>query len=108
MSGELGNSDKTRAAHGMLTRICVACGAKVDESLNATRHQCQDCGSSFRDRPPTTYARMEGFLEFERSHSVRPKAPLERTLEARTFERWLAFSFWTLVILLGLLAIIRT
>jgi hypothetical protein len=51
---------------------------------------------------------MEGFLEFERSHSVRPKAPLERTLEARTFERWLAFSFWTLVILLGLLAIIRT
>ena len=49
---------------------------------------------------------MEGFLESETMYCTRQKRHLEGTLKNRTLERWLAFFFWTMVILLGALAMI--
>ena len=62
---------------------------------------------SFRERPPSSYARMEGFLDFERPRPATAHACPERTLETRTLERWIGFVFFSCVVLMGLMALIR-
>lgn len=55
MQGDVGT-----ARRGMLTRRCVACGRGV-VPLDLLEDACPDCGCDFDDRPPMTYAEMEGF-----------------------------------------------
>jgi len=107
MAGETEEPNETSARPGMLTPICMGCG---EVSIPHCQHDgtCYHCGTSFKDRPPSSYAAMEGFLEFGCTHVPDGAGCPERTLESRTLERWLAFSFSTGVILLGLLAMIRT
>ena len=109
MAGEMEEPNKTSVRPGMLTPVCMGCGEIC--TPYTTRFQqdgtCHHCGTLFKDRPPSSYASMEGFLEFETTHAPDEGGCPERTLESRTLERWLAFFFSTGVILLGLLAMIR-
>ena len=107
MAGETEEPNKTATRPGLLTPVCMGCG----EACLPHRQPdgtCHHCGTSFRDRPPSSYASMEGFLEFWPTEVPDGEGCPERTLESRTLERWLAFSFSTGVILLGLLAMLRT
>ena len=93
----------------MLTQVCMGCGevCPPEAMLERAESCCFNCGTDFRERPPSSYARMEGFLEFERPRPTHPDACPERTLETRTFERWIGFVFFACVILMGLIALIR-
>ncbi len=50
---------------------------------------------------------MEGFLDVPSTQDGRAAGHPQRTLETRTLERWIGFCFWSAVILLALLAMIR-
>lgn len=54
---------------------------------------CPRCGCDFAERPPRSYAEMEG-IEL----GARPAAPVDaQTLESRMVERWLAFLFVVII-----------
>ena len=44
-----------------LARRCVQCGAAHPSS--ALRHECVHCGCDLVERPPRSYAEMEGLVE---------------------------------------------
>ena len=53
----------------MLARRCVACGCAVPAS-GSMLPSCLACGCDFQDRPPRSYAEMEGLvpvIEVDRS-----------------------------------------
>ncbi len=107
MTGEPDRSRDAVTNCDMKTLICVSCGGITDGSMPHPEASCEACGTSFRERPPSTYARMEGFLEFENMSRLRRKRHVGAELKNDGVERWLAFCFWSLVILLALLAMIR-
>lgn len=85
--------------HRLLKRRCVACG--YDGALLRDRRieQCPCCGCDLNERPPRSYAEMEGLHGQPvalHSSFVDPKH------QERVIHRWLAFLFLSMV---GLLAI---
>lgn len=72
--------------------------------MNDLSHDaCPRCGTDLDERPPRSYAEMEGLLEtVERPVVLRCAGWQER----RIVERWLAFGFLAAVIGIGMLAMI--
>ena len=75
---------------------CVRCGKAARSELSMQLPECIDCGCDFVERPPMSYARMEGFLEemveADLQHP-RVRTNWEDELEVRLVERWLASTF---------------
>jgi len=70
-----------------LSQRCVGCGLTIrDAEVDA----CPRCGVDFDERPPRSYAEMEGLLDMtERPIVLRRPAWQER----RVVERWLVVGF---------------
>ena len=107
MPGDMDDQHETFRRPGILTPICVACGEIHRPTGPGMHSTCQGCGSSFKERPPCSYASMEGFLDVPSTQDGREAGHPQRTLETRTLERWIGFCFWSAVTLLALLAMIR-
>ena len=77
-----------------LARRCVQCGAA--HLASAVQHECVHCGCDLAERPPRSYAEMEGLVE------VAARAPIEDPFtswrRAATFERWLLTAFTAVVL----------
>ena len=85
----------------MLTRRCVVCGHDGPEL--ASRHAndyCPNCFADLGERPPRSYAEMEGLL----GQPITLDSPIEvRPQRAeRMIHRWLLFVFFSMM---GLVAI---
>lgn len=84
-----------------LAQRCVGCGLTIrDTEIDG----CPRCGIDFEERPPRSYAEMEGLLEaVERPVILRRPAWQER----RIVERWLVVGFLGavgLIVAVGLIA----
>ena len=94
-------------------RMCCACGCN-DGPLQAAARMleeeavgfslpapcCPECGCDLEERPPMSYAQMEGL------HEIAPPSRADvwaEALESRTIERWVGTSF---VVLLGTILIL--
>ena len=77
-----------------LARRCLQCGAAHPAS--AVHHECVHCGCDLAERPPRSYAEMEGLVE------VAARAPFQDPFtswrRAATFERWLLTAFTAAVL----------
>lgn len=84
----------------LFTRRCVACGTPVDSS---TPH-CEECGCDFDERPPRSYAEMEGLVGSPLHHDLdRDERPHDaHARPARLIERWLLFIFLSLMMLVAI------
>ena len=75
-----------------LARRCVQCGTAHPAS--ALRHECAQCGCDLVDRPPRSYAEMEGLVEV----ATAPTDAFTDWRRAVTFERWLLTAFTAAVL----------
>jgi hypothetical protein len=87
----------------LLTRRCVSCGYDGVSVSRMQTARCPRCRCNLRERPPRSYAEMEGLLGM----AVIDAEPIEQTLVeqergTRMVHRWLAFLFFGM---LGILAI---
>lgn len=88
-------------------RQCVACGYSGRFVERPGQTHCPKCACDFAERPPRSYAEMEG-LDLEqpsvaraaRRHAFEPVAG-----EWRLVERWLVFLFAAMVVGLAVLAL---
>jgi len=93
--------------HHLLRRRCVCCGYDGPAIRLALQRDaaadCPECGCDYHQRPPRSYAEMEGLL----ARPVPFTAPvISAERQQRLIHRWLAFLFVTLIgiIALGYLA----
>jgi len=81
---------RTASSH-LHVRRCVACGSD-DPSLEDLRtDRCLCCGCDLIDRPPRSYAEMEGLPE-DAPFVLRP-FPARPVRDHRILHRWLLFLF---------------
>ncbi|TVQ54448.1 MAG: hypothetical protein EA377_05430 [Phycisphaerales bacterium] len=83
----------------LLKKRCVACGYDGSLLRDGRIDQCPCCGCDLHERPPRSYAEMEG-LQREPVSGHSPFVDPEH--QERVIHRWLAFLFLSMV---GLLAI---
>lgn len=76
-----------------LARRCVQCG--VDHPSSSLQHECVHCGCDLVERPPRSYAEMEGLVEAVPAPTEDPFTSWRR---AATFERWLLTAFTAAVL----------
>ena len=81
-----------------LMRRCLSCGIPVDADPTTTV-ECHHCGCDFLDRPPRSYAEMEGIEDAVEAVSPTVQAWVSWR-EQVLVERWLWFLFG-----LGLMAV---
>jgi hypothetical protein len=89
----------------LLTRRCVSCGYDGASVSRLQTARCPRCGCDLLDRPPRSYAEMEGLLgrpmiEVDMEAARQTLADEQRS--ARLIHRWLALLFLGM---LGVLAI---
>lgn len=84
---------RTRTS-GADVRRCVACGHAGDfgvaRPVRSWRGSCPSCGCDFAERPPRTYAEMEGLVPTPSPAEAR-RGIVES--ESRLVERWIAVLF---------------
>lgn len=88
----------------LFTRRCVSCGFEGTAINRPQRHRCPRCGCNLGQRPPRSYAEMEGLLGtpvLVRDRSEQPRR--QRSGNDSLLQRWLAFLF---LAMLGLMAIV--
>jgi len=83
----------------LLVRRCVACGYDGGMLLGGQAHRCARCGCDLHNRPPRSYAEMEGLIGQPITLS---RPPARHVNEERAIHRWLATLFFALI---GLIAI---
>ncbi len=78
---------------------CLQCGKHCGLGDGLAR-RCANCGCDFCERPPRSYAEMEGLI----GQPVTIDSPMEPwRCEARFLQRWLAFIFVVMMSLMILL-----
>ena len=77
-----------------LARRCVQCGS--EHPTSALRHECVHCGCDLMERPPRSYAEMEGLVEV--IVAAPTDDPFNRWRRAVTLERWLLTAFTAAVL----------
>lgn len=70
-----------------LLRRCVGCGLTIRDSEAGA---CPRCSVDFEERPPRSYAEMEGLLESDERPVVLKRPAWQ---ERRLVERWLVVAF---------------
>lgn len=79
---------------------CVSCGLTVrDHALD----HCPRCGVDMDERPPRSYAEMEGLLETTERPTVLRRAGWQ---ERRLVERWIVVGFLGAMALIGMVGIL--
>ena len=89
----------------LLTRRCVRCGHNGPTLNRRETRNCPECGCDFAERPPRSYAEMEGLLGTPTLTQPRRVVEIEvqdDDRNERVVYRWLAFIF---ICMIGLLAI---
>lgn len=90
----------TNRMRQLFTRRCLCCGSPVRDASIC----CDDCGCDFAERPPRSYAEMEGLIG-------EPMNTFDDTLtgmhdqpdrSARLVERWLLFIFLSMMMLVAI------
>lgn len=91
---------KSPPAH-LYARRCVCCGHDTPTFRESTAPACESCGCDFLERPPRSYAEMEGLIWQRRPM---PK-PIRESIFApeRVMRRWLILMF---LFTFGLISII--
>mgnify|MGYP003576114485 CR=1 FL=1 len=81
----------------LLTLRCVGCGYDGSLLRGGKAPNCPRCGCDLQQRPPRSYAEMEGLLdpvedlELDEEEFIRPRR------EERVIHRWLAFLFFAMM-----------
>jgi hypothetical protein len=75
--------------HRHLVPRCLDCGREQD--ARRTPETCTGCGADLQDRPPRSYAEMEGLVELELP-ACQPD-PFVRWRQRVTLERWILVAF---------------
>lgn len=88
---------RTSALHG---RRCVACGFDGPSVHHPSADHCERCGCDFLERPPRSYAEMEGLLEGTADDAADWRdlqPPLLHVLHPphRILGRWISFAVLT-------------
>lgn len=60
----MGSRTRSRATTWTEPR-CLECGAAADNALRELLDHCHECGCDFTDRPPRSYAELEGLTPME-------------------------------------------
>ncbi len=71
----------------------MRCGVAQPE--RAPRASCEACGCDFEERPPRSYAEMEGLVDFSEAPGSEAFGEWYRTL---AFERWLLTAFTAVIV----------
>lgn len=71
----------------------MQCGTAQPE--RAPRALCEGCGCDFEERPPRSYAEMEGLVDFSEAPGSEAFGEWYRTL---AFERWLLTAFTAVIV----------
>ena len=71
----------------------MQCGAAQPE--RAPRALCEGCGCDFEERPPRSYAEMEGLVDFSEAPGSEAFGEWYRTL---ALERWLLTAFTAVIV----------
>lgn len=79
---------------------CLACGHEA----HAAGPCCQACGTDLLERPPRSYAEMEGLVDAGEPEI--PSDPFVRWRQAVLLERWLATAFAAAVVTACLLHVL--
>ena len=93
---------------------CVKCGHRLSEDLHKPKTRstctCSKCGCDLGNRPPMSYARMEGFLgELAAPESDEPVAEQswDHCLQERLTERWVASAFFGILLVILIAGILK-
>lgn len=88
-------------------RQCVACGYAGRFVDRAGQTHCPRCACDFAERPPKSYAEMEGIDQLEPSSRRRAMLAASEppAREWRLVERWLLFLFGVLAIGISVFAL---
>ncbi len=86
----------------LLRRQCVACGYDGALLRNGLAARCARCGCDLRERPARSYVEMEGFGRFP-VRPARPSWPTEASRDAWMLHRWIAFMFFTMMIVVTMI-----
>jgi len=78
----------TTIEHRHLCRRCMRCGQ--EQAARWTPERCAGCGCDFSDRPPRSYAELEGLVETSTAMGAERFAQWRETL---VLERWLLTAF---------------
>lgn len=54
---------------------CLECGATADNALRELLDRCHECGCDFAERPPRSYAELEGLTPFELGAAAARRGP---------------------------------
>jgi hypothetical protein len=76
-----------------LCRRCMQCGQMQPASRAPAT--CVTCGCDFQQRPPRSYAEMEGLVDFTEDPGAEAFGSWYRTL---AFERWLLTAFTAVIV----------
>ena len=90
----------------MLARRCMQCGClspEAESELPFMTPSCRACGCDLLERPPMSYAEMEGF---DRDRMPRQSDVWEDALRVRLIQRWIGSVFMILLTGIFFLAII--
>lgn len=84
----------------LLQRRCVACGYDRDDIRSGDHTHCPACGCDLAQRPPRSYAEMEGLV----GQPLTIDAPKRRPRrDDRLFRRWVVFFCFTALVFLSLI-----
>ena len=87
----------------MLVRRCVACGSEGALLHGCQSRRCARCGCDLRRRPPRSYAEMEGLLGM--AAPPLPEEIGEERVQERLLHRWLAFLFFSLLVMVAMMSL---
>lgn len=88
----------------LLARRCVSCGCDDDmlsTPAGLTAEYCPRCGCDFHERPPRSYAEMEGLIGSPLPR-IGDADPLAFPAPVQLMQRWLVFLFFLLVSFAGM------
>ena len=94
-TGDLADIDRK-----LFVRRCVSCGYDGKLLRTPDLERCPRCGTNLADRPPRSYAEMEGLMGQPVRLASPARAPRDY-YESRVIQRWILFLF---LVCLGLVA----
>ena len=84
----------------LLQRQCVECGYDGALLRDGAAARCARCGCDLRRRPARSYAEMEGMVVRAPQRRGPPPEKRSHDLQRQLLQRWLAFGFLAIGLLL--------
>lgn len=88
----------------LLRRRCVACGYDGALLRNGIVDRCPRCACDLHNRPPRSYAEMEGLI----GQPIRVSNSTDGTPspDSRQIERWLLFAFLAIIFVISIAGLV--